>query len=231
MRRVTNLSFVICRLRWRSRTTQISVMTIEVFRIVLGRVVQHPGQMINGKVELWNKSKITSKGIHLIIKGEANCKWTELRPKEDMSEKHTIVFFTGNETYVDDRLVVLAVKGKGPFVKHRAVVNTTYLLWRKGGESLTIPPGKHEYPFEFLLPRHLPSSFESGSYGNVRYVMKAVLQRNWRPDNHCEVPLHVNTIIDLNTIPTATVKFSYFKSWLLITCLYILLNQRKNNNR
>ena len=42
-----------------------------------------------------------------------------------------------------------------------------------------LPPGTHLFPFTFLLPPGLPSSFES-NIGHVRYYVKADIVRDWR---------------------------------------------------
>ena len=42
-----------------------------------------------------------------------------------------------------------------------------------------LPAGTHIFPFTFLLPPNLPSSFES-KIGHVRYYVKADIVRDWR---------------------------------------------------
>ena len=50
-------------------------------------------------------------------------------------------------------------------------LDITFYLWKRN-ESLKdrLPPGAHEFPFEFSLPIDIPSSFE-GKYGWIRYTI------------------------------------------------------------
>ena len=54
------------------------------------------------------------------------------------------------------------------FEKH---LDITFYLWKRN-ESLKdgLPPGAHEFPFEFTLPINIPSSFE-GKHGWIRYTI------------------------------------------------------------
>lgn len=42
------------------------------------------------------------------------------------------------------------------------------------GPKVFLPVGKTTYPFEFLLPSQLPSSFE-GKHGHIRYKLRGIL--------------------------------------------------------
>lgn len=80
--------------------------------------------------------------------------------------------------------------------------------------------GQFAYPFEFLLPNDLPSSFLS-RIGTVSYVMEATLRI---PDNRSDVvsivPFTVNGILDLNMEPGAKVPFETrrYKSICCLCC-------------
>lgn len=45
-----------------------------------------------------------------------------------------------------------------------------------GTNRLTLAKGQHQFPFSFVLPHQIPSSFE-GVHGNVRYTIRAVYER------------------------------------------------------
>lgn len=67
--------------------------------------------------------------------------------------------------------------------------------------------GRHQYPFSFVLPTAIPSSFE-GAHGHVRYTIRAVFQRPRKFNYESKIPFTVNSPLDLNTFPELTVSLS-----------------------
>ncbi|KAK5639659.1 hypothetical protein RI129_012151 [Pyrocoelia pectoralis] len=67
-------------------------------------------------------------------------------------------------------------------------------------ENFILPAGKHSYPFSYILPPQLPSSFE-GTYGHVRYSIKGTVDRPWKFDYEAKIGLNVISPLDLNFIP------------------------------
>lgn len=67
-----------------------------------------------------------------------------------------------------------------------------------------MPVGEHQFPFAFVLPQNIPSSYENRN-GKVRYSVKAVVDRSWKTNYTCKLPFSVNTFLDLNTISEAEV--------------------------
>lgn len=70
-----------------------------------------------------------------------------------------------------------------------------------------LPPGRYTYPFQFQLPLDLPSSFE-GEHGHVRYWVKGTIEKPWKYDHMTKAVFTVIGVLDLNTVPTATVSMS-----------------------
>lgn len=68
-----------------------------------------------------------------------------------------------------------------------------------GGDDDELPPGKYVYPFSFLLPDNLPSTYDS-EYGYIRYKIEAVVNRPWKFDYECDIFIIVVSPIDLNKI-------------------------------
>ncbi|KAK3096667.1 hypothetical protein FSP39_002241 [Pinctada imbricata] len=71
---------------------------------------------------------------------------------------------------------------------------------RKHGdcEDVTLHAGDHYYPFEFVLPPTLPSSFEV-NHGSVRYFVKIKIDRpSWHKDYKLTTPFTVLSHLDLN---------------------------------
>ena len=67
-----------------------------------------------------------------------------------------------------------------------------------------LPQGRHTFPFSFMLPPNLPSSFEGG-VGHVRYDVKATIDKPWKFDHTTKRPFTVVCILDLNADPNAQV--------------------------
>jgi hypothetical protein len=80
---------------------------------------------------------------------------------------------------------------------------------------LELAAGRHQIPFNFLLPVQIPSSFE-GTHGHVRYRIKALLKGTFmKSDYKKEMFIPVNTIVDLNAHLENAVGF-FFKYSLLL---------------
>lgn len=71
-------------------------------------------------------------------------------------------------------------------------------------DGTNIPEGKYSYPFQFTLPLDIPSSLE-GSHYNIRYSIKATVDRPWKFDYEAEANFKVFSLIDLNNIPNVKV--------------------------
>nr|CAD7607905.1 unnamed protein product [Timema genevievae] len=63
-----------------------------------------------------------------------------------------------------------------------------------------LPAGDHSFLFTFSIPSNLPSSFE-GSFGYIRYTIKATLDRPWKFNQDTKVALTVLAYRDLNMYP------------------------------
>lgn len=64
--------------------------------------------------------------------------------------------------------------------------------------------GKYVYPFSFILPVNLPSSFE-GKFGSIRYTAKMTVERPWKWNKEIKAAFTVITPYDLNIIPNIAV--------------------------
>jgi len=72
------------------------------------------------------------------------------------------------------------------------------------GSDQTLSAGEHVYPFNYVLPVNLPSSFE-GDYGHVRYSVKVVIDRPWKFDHEAKAIFTVVNPVDLNADPNLIV--------------------------
>jgi hypothetical protein len=81
----------------------------------------------------------------------------------------------------------------------------SYYLEGSNSGSLELRPGHYSYPFNFVLPPNLPSSFK-GAHGKVRYAVKAVVDRAWKLDHKVISLFTVVSVLDLNMDFATTVR-------------------------
>lgn len=100
--------------------------------------VHRAGQPVAGVVKYAIDEPTVYTDVIISLVGEGRCSWTEndVTASEDGPKTTT---YTGTENYVKRRL---------------------YMLDKLPGEEITLPFGAYEYPFEFILPRNIPPSFE-----------------------------------------------------------------------
>ena len=91
------------------------------------------------------------------------------------------------------RLAVLCAVAEGSFVDKDPVLLA----------------GEYTFDFECKLPQELPSSFE-GRHGQVRYLARACIERNWKSNVVTKKAFTILNGLDLNFIPEAAVSMSGF---------------------
>lgn len=93
-------------------------------------------------------------------------------------------------------------------------------------DEYILKPGLHTFPFSFVLPLEIPSSFE-GEHGHVRYIAKGTIDRSWSFNDHTKRAFTVIGLLDLNKLPLADV--SSCKSLLRRYCSDLLEIQFLNS--
>lgn len=151
---------------------------LSLFQITLDspQVVYYPGQQISGNVTLTFNEPMKMRKIKMKMKGESYCHWTE---------QHTTG--TGEDRQTETR----HYRGKEHIMKD------VRILFGGHSESELHPEGTFTYPFCFVLPGGIPSSFES-NFGHIRYVLKCTIDKPWKFDHKVKRPIIVNDIIDTN---------------------------------
>ncbi|XP_014210428.1 arrestin domain-containing protein 17 [Copidosoma floridanum] len=144
----------------------------------------HPEQTVTGKIILELDSPKKIRGIKLSVKGEADTYWSTDR--EELNNEGRYI----NETDV--------VTGHEDYFKAHF-----YVLGSESSQEIELPAGTHTYPFNYVLPPNLPSSFES-DFGRIRYTAKAVLDRPWKFDQETKVAFTVVSHFDLNKESSAS---------------------------
>ena len=68
-----------------------------------------------------------------------------------------------------------------------------------------LAPGEYSFPFQFHIPNeNLPTSVE-GNFGQVRYWLKAFIDRPWRFDITTKAVFTVIEHVDINVLPSLLV--------------------------
>ncbi|KAM9101300.1 arrestin domain-containing protein 2 isoform X1 [Sarcophilus harrisii] len=151
------------------------------------------GQAVSGTVLLELAAPARVRALHLRALGCARVHWTESR-----SAGSSTAYTQSYSEQVE-------------LVNHHDV-----LLAPDSGDTTTLQPGRHEFPFSFQLPTTLVTSFE-GKHGSVRYCVKAKLHRPWGTAKRARKEFTVIEPIDINTpallAPQAGVKEKIARAW------------------
>lgn len=98
-------------------------------------------------------------------------------------------------------------------------LHETQMVWNKDDHNgCPLPAGTHSFPFRFLLPPNIPSSFE-GTVGWVRYDLYGRIATSVLKHDHVvEIDIPVMEIVDINREPAllmATKILSHKRIWNL----------------
>ncbi|XP_037044120.1 arrestin domain-containing protein 3-like isoform X2 [Bradysia coprophila] len=164
----------------------------------------YPGETLNGNINVTSDKDRKVKGVKLRISGKGNVRFTEREKKHhnslgshnhhsnhhhsnhhhhhsSTSEYHTVTY-KNDETYLDHTLNVLGYDGA----------------------EWSIKSGNYNYPFQFVLPYGLPSSF-AGEFGSIEYSLDIEIGQSWAFDHSSHTTFQVVNVVDLNVEPTAQV--------------------------
>ncbi|XP_076226623.1 arrestin domain-containing protein 2-like isoform X2 [Nomia melanderi] len=135
------------------------------------------GEIVKGTIILDTTKEKNIRGLHFTAKGSAHVHWTESSETGTGKDRRT----TSTSYYASQEY--FKIKGN--------------ILGTDGDSRVKLSEGYHQYPFEFLLPCNIPSSFEH-SVGYVRYTVKSVIDRPWKFDHECKAAFTVVSVLDLN---------------------------------
>lgn len=158
---------------------------LNVFEITLSNPqgFYFSGQTVEGFLVVELSEVMKMRGIELECLGRAYVHWTEQHSTGSGKNRRTETrHYSAMEHYF----------------------NFDLLIFGPGSGSTLLQPGRHTFPFSYTLPVNLPSSFES-FVGNVRYMIKAKINKPWKFDHKTKKMFTVVSILDLNQQPSATV--------------------------
>jgi len=155
-------------------------MGLNEFKVIFDRPnkTYFAGEILNGQVLINLNSEKTFKKIKVELEGYGNVHWKERKTRRDSdgNTEHYDEHYRSHENYVEMKTVV----HNGP----------------------SLPAGIHYFPFSFMIPGNLPSSFET-HIGQVRYYVKAQIVRDWKWDHRAKGHIMINGVLDLNQYPSA----------------------------
>lgn len=129
---------------------------IDVFQIILEKPgsIYYPGENVTGRAQIKVSERIQINTITLAITGETNVHWSERHSTGTGNNRRTTTKnYRSHEQYFAVSLVVLA---------------------SQVGQDLYLESGEKFYPFQFVLPAAIPTSFEH-STGKTRYSIHGVV--------------------------------------------------------
>ncbi|XP_059165749.1 arrestin domain-containing protein 17-like [Physella acuta] len=154
---------------------------LKIFEISFGNGsgVYFPGNAVDGHVTIELKKSMKMRGLRLKFEGKAHVYWSEESGTGD--DKKTY-YYSATEKYFDQEVLLFGI-------------------WpNQGSEAKELPSGRHTFPFQFILPLGLPSSYEAG-IGYVRYIVTCNIDRPWKFDPKTKRPFTIIALLDLNQQP------------------------------
>jgi hypothetical protein len=164
---------------WKNDTPGCSTATGGAAAVKMFRVLLDPpsagaffsGSEVRGHVQVDTEDEQKFKYIHISLTGRAQVSWYE----SSSQRNHTA---------------------------HREYLHHTHMLWNREDEGGALfPAGLHSFPFSFILPPNIPSSFE-GSVGWVRYeLLSRIVTGVIKKEHVVEMDVPVVEVVDTNTQP------------------------------
>eukprot|EP00916_Digyalum_oweni_P011297 GHVL01018824.1.p1 GENE.GHVL01018824.1~~GHVL01018824.1.p1 ORF type:complete len:423 (-),score=14.79 GHVL01018824.1:325-1593(-) len=160
---------------------------LNIFEITLCNFpgVFYAGQNVQGHCTVELNEEMSMRGIRLMFEGKAYVHWSEQHSSGSGKNRRTHTkHYSATEIYFNQDVLL-------------------YGIWPSQGRDTTkLGQGRHTFPFCFLLPPSLPSSFE-GAHGYVRYSVKGTIDKPWKFDHTTKKMFTVICLLDLNADPNA----------------------------
>ncbi|RWS23648.1 arrestin domain-containing protein 3-like protein [Leptotrombidium deliense] len=192
---------------------------IKSFEIVFenNKSVFFPGDNVTGKCVLELRGgELKLNHIKMSMRGVAKVHWTESRSTGNRLGAHT-EHFSSEIEYFSKKQLLYRNSGTLVIFKESAVaIETNRYLWLENTENgeFVLTDGIHEFSFCLQLPTSyvscvyftifikifisgISTSFE-GKYGNVRYWLKAEIEKPWSFNNKTKKAFTVIKKIDIN---------------------------------
>ncbi|XP_049871638.1 arrestin domain-containing protein 1-like isoform X2 [Pectinophora gossypiella] len=142
------------------------------------RAIFYAGQMISGHIECVLNEPTNYAAIYVTYYGEGRVYWTETEV---------------NESYGNRRSVEVEYKAKEEYFNATQCISV-------GNGPVSLSPGTHKIPFQYLIPETAPSSFR-GERGEISYTIRVYMDNNAGVDRiQIEKAFEVVAPLDLNKL-------------------------------
>ncbi|CAG5135197.1 unnamed protein product [Candidula unifasciata] len=158
---------------------------LNIFEISFSNIsgVFYAGNILQGHVTVELNEPMKMRGITLRFEGKAYVHWTEQHSTGSGKNRRTVTrHYSASEVYFNQDSLLFGI------------------FSNQGSNTTELAPGRHVFPFQFLIPQGLPSSFE-GLFGHVRYTVKCIIDKPWKFDHSTKRPFTIISILDLNQQP------------------------------
>ncbi|KAH9394640.1 Arrestin domain-containing protein 3 [Tyrophagus putrescentiae] len=140
--------------------------------------VYYPGDVVRGKVQLELRNELKIRTVKVSMRGVARVHWTEAQ-----NSTSNLAIYT---EHINSELEYFFEK------------KTLFDSDSSACQSDVFGKGRHDFEFSFQLPTSgLTTSFE-GKYGNVRYWVKAEIEKPWSFDYRTKKAFTLISPIDIN---------------------------------
>lgn len=139
----------------------------------MGKLQYHLGETVKGKLLVTTNKDSKARAFRFVAEGKEETRivvrYTDHHGSDNSYTRSTErkQTYTDSDTFFKQDLFEF-VSGDEPFVK-------------ESGDGITIIKGKHEIPFEFVIPSNALESY-SGNNAWIRYTVKATIDKKLRGD-------------------------------------------------
>ncbi|KAK7115750.1 hypothetical protein V1264_001566 [Littorina saxatilis] len=161
--------------------------------------VFYAGQNVEGQCTVELNEEMSMRGIRLKFTGGSYVHWTE---RNKIGHGNTRVGPHDGEHAGNSGRATFHYRASETYLTQDVLL---YGIWpSQGRDKTTLAKGCHTFPFCFVLPPHVPSSFE-GFHGYVRYSVTGTIDKPWEFDHTCLRPFTVICLLDLNMDPNVQI--------------------------
>src|SRR6476620_3702263 len=165
------------------------------------------GEKVKGNLTITSNKDIVSRAFKLITKGKEETKITVSEPYSGSSSSSSYSNEQRNVTYTSSN--VFFFQDLFDFLKNNSLIN---IKKARDGKDIVIRKGKIDFPFEFIIPDNILSSY-NGKNAWIKYSVKATIDKKMRMDVNSSINFEViSSQYDNNSHISRPISVSTFKT-------------------